>query len=276
MNSCRTVKLALGSGGYFGFAHIGVLKVLEREGIQVEAISGSSVGSIMATLYAKGLRADEMEKASLEFAETLFSYRSWATIVSNNISEAKMVKTVEELIWAKDFSELKIPTFICATDLIRFKTVWFSEGDLVTAVRASIAVPGVFPVLEKDGIVLADGGILEPLPVDVFKSSDVPVLAVNLYSYQNYVGWEMPKNRVRRPVAALMRTSDAMLWATAQRQKEFWFITIEPDLSCANDESLSVQERAAAMVKKGEEATVMMLPELEKMFLRTLPREEGE
>jgi len=275
MNSYKAIKLALGSGGYFGFAHIGVLKVLEREGIKVEAISGSSVGSIMAVLHAKGLSADEMEKASLEFAETLFTYRSWTSVISNHMSEEKMMKAVEDLIWVKGFSQLKIPTFICATDLVRFKTVWFSEGDLVTAVRASIAVPGVFPALEKDGVVLADGGILEPLPVDVFKSSDVPVVAVNLYSYDNYVAWELPRNRVKKPVATLMRTSDAMLWATAQRQKEFWFITIEPDLSCANDESLSVKERAAAMIKKGEEAAESALPELEKMFQRTLPKQEG-
>jgi len=111
--------------------------------------------------------------------------------------------------------------------------------------------------------------------VDVFKSSDVPVVAVNLYSYDNYVAWELPRNRVKKPVATLMRTSDAMLWATAQRQKEFWFITIEPDLSCANDESLSVKERAAAMIKKGEEAAESALPELEKMFQRTLPKQEG-
>jgi len=128
MNSYKAIKLALGSGGYFGFAHIGVLKVLEREGIKVEAISGSSVGSIMAVLHAKGLSADEMEKASLEFAETLFTYRSWTSVISNHMSEEKMMKAVEDLIWVKDFSQLKIPTFICATDLVRFKTVWFSEG----------------------------------------------------------------------------------------------------------------------------------------------------
>jgi len=64
----------------------------------------------------------------LEFAETLFTYRSWTSVISNHMSEEKMMKAVEDLIWVKDFSQLKIPTFICATDLVRFKTVWFSEG----------------------------------------------------------------------------------------------------------------------------------------------------
>lgn len=276
MTNVRQINLALGSGGYFGFAHVGVLKVLEREGIKVNAISGCSVGSIMAALYAKGLSVEDMERYSLEFAETLFTYSSWSTVISNHISEDRMMKSVHDLILVEDFSQLRIPTYICATDLMRFKTVWFTHGDLVTAVRASIAVPGVFPALEKDGMVLADGGILEPLPVDVFRSSNIPVMAVNLYSYDNYVGWELPKNKLKKPLTTLLRTSDAMLWSTAQHQKAFWFVTVEPDLACANDTSLSVKERAEQMIKKGEEATEKMLPELERMFKRVLPIEGGE
>lgn len=276
MASERQINLALGSGGYFGFAHVGVLKVLQSEGIEINSISGSSVGSIMATLYAKGMSVDEIERASLDFAETLFTYSTWTTVVSNHISEDRMMNAVEDMIMARSFTELKIPTYICATDLIRFKTVWFTEGDLLTAVRCSIAIPGIFPVLEKDGMVLADGGILEPLPVDVFRSSDIPTVAVNLYSYENYVGWQLPKNRIRKPLTALFRTSDAMLWATAQRQKEFWFLTAEPDLSCASDTTLSVKERARKMIEKGEESARQLLPELEKMFKRVLRNGKGE
>ncbi|NPV87937.1 serine protease [Coprothermobacteraceae bacterium] len=262
----RKIRLALGSGGYLGFAHIGVLKALEDAGIGVERISGSSIGSVVAVLHARGLKAAEIEEIGMSHLDQIFSYRSLQTLVAYNITEANMVKFVRSILGVEKFDQLEIPTYICATDLVSLRTVWFSSGSLVDAVRASVAVPGFFPPLVTKGMVLADGGILQPLPVDVFRVSAVPVVAVNLYAYLNRIDWRLPKSLVRKPLASLLRTTDAMLWAVSQRQKEFWFTTVEPDLVGADDEETPMQERAIMMIKRGEEAMKRVLPELERML----------
>lgn len=151
-----TVALALGSGGARGYAHVGVLQVLAEAGIEVVGIAGSSMGALVGGLHAAG-RLDE--------------YVEWATKLSRfdvargMIQVEKVLGRVRDLIGDVRIEELPIPFTAVATDLLARKEVWFQDGPLDVAIRASIAIPTVISPLAHGGRLLVDGGLLDPVPM---------------------------------------------------------------------------------------------------------------
>jgi len=177
------VSLVLGSGGARGYAHIGVIEVLERSGYEIVSISGASMGALIGGIYASGnlkeytewvLGLDVLDVASL--SDLTFSRRG--------MMEGKRVfEKLESMVGNRTFESLPIKLTVVATDIERKKEVWFQHGDLLSAIRASIAIPSLFTPVERDGMVLVDGGVLNPLPIAPTMSdmSDMTI-AVNLYA----------------------------------------------------------------------------------------------
>nr|WP_162235530.1 patatin-like phospholipase family protein [Mycolicibacterium fortuitum] len=166
------VALALGSGGARGYAHIGVIDELSARGYEVVGVSGSSMGALVGGLHAAG-KLDDFA----EWARTL-TQRAVLRLLDPSISAAgilraeKILDAVREIIGEATIEELPIPYTAVATDLIAGKSVWLQRGPVDSAIRASIAIPGVIAPHVLNGRLLGDGGILDPLPM-------APIAAVN-------------------------------------------------------------------------------------------------
>lgn len=166
------VALALGSGGARGYAHIGVINELHDRGYEVVGVSGSSMGALVGGLHAAG-KLDEFA----EWARTL-TQRAVLRLLDPSITAAgilraeKILDAVREIIGEATIEGLPIPYTAVATDLIAGKSVWLQRGPLDSAIRASIAIPGVIAPHVLNGRLLGDGGILDPLPM-------APIAAVN-------------------------------------------------------------------------------------------------
>ncbi|MGA5539157.1 patatin-like phospholipase family protein [Mycolicibacterium nivoides] len=166
------VALALGSGGARGYAHIGVINELQDRGYEVVGVSGSSMGALVGGLHAAG-KLDEFA----DWARTL-TQRAVLRLLDPSITAAgilraeKILDAVRDIIGDATIEGLPIPYTAVATDLIAGKSVWLQRGPLDSAIRASIAIPGVIAPHVLNGRLLGDGGILDPLPM-------APIAAVN-------------------------------------------------------------------------------------------------
>jgi len=156
------IGLVLSGGGARGFAHIGLLRVLERHGIEPDVLAGTSMGAILGALYAHGYRADDLHELA-----TSLSWRDVVdlSLVGGLIKGDRLHALLAGYLPAR-FEELGKPLAVTCTDLEAGEELVFTEGDLVTAVRASACFPGAFEPVEHEGRTLADGGILNNLPVD--------------------------------------------------------------------------------------------------------------
>jgi len=178
----KKISLVLGSGGARGYAHIGIIEALEEKGYEIVSVSGCSMGALIGGLYACGkmkeYKAWVLELQPLDVAGLL----DLAWDRRGLMKGSRVFERLDELVGKTQIESLPVSFTAVASDLNRGKEVWFQEGDLLTAIRASIAIPSVFTPVEIDGMLLVDGGVLNPLPVAPTMSdrSDLTV-AVNLY-----------------------------------------------------------------------------------------------
>ncbi|MDR3626888.1 MAG: patatin-like phospholipase family protein [Ignavibacteriaceae bacterium] len=187
-NKQPKIGLALGSGAARGLTHIGVLKAIEEKGIQIDYISGSSIGALIGGAYAIGTPAEEIEKIALQT-----NWKLMAKIFSPTLSLSSLVNTnylsefLSTLFGNKTFADLKIPFSAVATDIKTGKMLVLEKGDLLTAIRASISVPILFSPVTIGKYKLVDGGLINPTPVDIVKKMQMDkVIAVNLRRFSTY------------------------------------------------------------------------------------------
>ncbi len=177
------VGLALGSGAAFGLAHIGVLKVLEEEKIPIDVIVGTSVGSMVAALWASGTTAAEIQDIFSQIKnKRIFLSISDLTLPKVSFFKgSNIAKFLRKYLGKKTFHDLKIPLKIICCDIRNKRELVIEDGDLKEAVMASMAMPGIFRPIIKDKSVLMDGGILSPLPTNTLvKSGFRKIIAVNV------------------------------------------------------------------------------------------------
>ena len=186
--------LALGSGAARGWAHIGVIRALTEAGYKPDIIAGCSIGAFVGAAYAN----DE-----LDMLETWVDSLTWQNVVklldpswaSGLIKGEKLISYFRNHFLNSDFSELKIPFACVATDLGNGREVWLKEGSLADAVRASIAMPGLFTPAEYKGRLLVDGALVNPVPVSLcrYMGADI-VIAVDLAA--DFAGRAMRREEV--------------------------------------------------------------------------------
>lgn len=177
----KTVSLILGSGGARGYAHIGVIEELISAGYKITSITGSSMGALVGGIYACG----NLEKYK-NWAETL-GFINVLSLVDLTFGSGGVIKgdkvfeKLEEFFTIEKIEDLPIKFTAVATDLTNKKEIWFQDGDLKNAIRASIAIPSIFTPVYSDNRVLVDGGVLNPLPIapSMADHSDLKI-AVNL------------------------------------------------------------------------------------------------
>ena len=182
----RVLGLALGSGGARGFAHVGVLRALREADLEPDVIAGASAGAIAAAGYASG-RLGALE----EIAETM-DWRLVAGLLfefgiqrDGLLKGTRVMRFLRDVIPAENFHALRIPCAVVAADLDAESEVVFTSGALHHALRASIAIPGVFTPVPHDGRLLADGGLVNPVPVSAARALGAThVIAVDVNTRQ--------------------------------------------------------------------------------------------
>ncbi len=173
------ISIALSGGAARGAFHLGVLEALDEKGFQIEAISGSSIGSIVGASYACGISPKEQ----LDF----FCSKEFKKIIKFNYFKHSLLKIDEknsilkEIMPAKNLEDVKIKTYITTIDLVSGKIVRFDKGDSIALCLASSALMPLFKPIEYKNYKLADGGIMDNLPIEPLKKHNLPIFGVDLH-----------------------------------------------------------------------------------------------
>src|SRR3981081_3408414 len=248
------IGIALGGGFARGIAHVGVLKVLEEEGISVRMICGTSVGALIGASYCSGLSASELEEVARSVRFTTFA--RWTLSRFGFATNDRMITFLARTLKVKTFEELRIPLGVTATDFNTGEGVVFHSGSIIEPVRASCAYPGMFLPVNIRGSWLVDGMLSHPVPTRPLREMGADrVLAVHLKGQWSKNG--APRNLfdVIGQSFAIAQDKMSTLWRGAAD------LVIEPDVAgFAYDDF----RRAAELVRAGEEAMRKALPAVRK------------
>lgn len=177
------IGLALGGGAARGFAHVGVIQVLEEAGIQPQLVAGTSAGSLVAAIYASGKKGEELQRVALTMEEATFADWTLPIFSRGMLRGEALARYVNAQVKGRLIEDMPLPLGIYATDLKTGAGVLFQRGDTGTAVRASSAVPGVFQPVKISGRDYVDGGLVSPVPVRAARSMGAElVIAVDISS----------------------------------------------------------------------------------------------
>lgn len=180
------VGLALGSGAAYGLSHIGVLRILERENIPIDVVSGSSIGALVGGLWAAGFCADELEKIAKSIDKKnaffkLIGFRDLSVAHHGFFKGYQVEKYLKGYLGDMTFHDLKIPLQVIAADVFTSEEVVLETGSVASAIRASISIPGIFRPYFYRGNYLIDGGVVDPLPIRTLTQIGVKkIISVNV------------------------------------------------------------------------------------------------
>jgi len=181
----KQVEIVLGGGAARGLTHIGVLEILEERGVEVAAVAGCSMGAIVAACYCRRGKVNDCYRIVDGFRQkSLFNLIRSPLSKGGIVSSRKYALFLKEIIGESDFEKLSIPFYCNAVDLLSGKEVVLKRGKLIEALQASSAVPGIFPAVCSGKQILVDGGVLNPLPVNLLsiKSKRIKI-AVNVFNF---------------------------------------------------------------------------------------------
>jgi len=283
--------LVLGGGGARGGAHVGVLKILERERIPIDCIVGTSMGAIVGGLYASGYSADEIQHIldgvdwnaelrdkpprsdrgmrrkeddlrllggiELGIHDGRFAFPRG--VIQGQRLELLLRKLLLPVVTVQDFDDLPIPFRAIATDIVKGEKVVFGEGDLATAIRASMSVPGVFAPVTVNGRLLVDGGVLDNVPVDEARRLGAQRLIVSRVGspLKTEEGLTSPLAITEQMSSILMQREVNAQLATLGEQD----LLLTPDLGDIASEQFN---RAPEAVAPGQRAAEQALPQLQR------------
>ncbi|MBE9573179.1 MAG: patatin-like phospholipase RssA [Proteobacteria bacterium] len=183
MTKTKKVGLALGSGSARGWSHIGVIRALQEEGIDIDIVCGTSIGSIVGSALAAGF-LDQLEEWARELAwSDILGFMDVTLPRSGLIEGDRITKFFRANLSDPNIEDLPLPFAAVATDMSSGREVWLQKGPLIDAIRASISMPGIFTPFKQGKQWLVDGGLVNPVPVSLCRAmgADI-VIAVNLNS----------------------------------------------------------------------------------------------
>lgn len=252
------IGLALGGGFARGFAHLGVLKVFQKYDIRVSHIAGSSVGSILGAAYASGAPLERI----IDTCRTL-RFRDiarWRVSRLGLASNQRLATLMERVFGSRQFEDLKIPLAVVATDLSTGEPVVFTQGNLVDAIRASCAFPGLFEPVEIGTRCLADGGLVAP----------VPTQAARFIGAQTVVGVSVGMQDGRRDAPTnIFQVVSRAVTAAQKHQLEVWErhadLVLRPDVQFLAWDDFA---RADEAIEAGAAAALRALPRIEHLLER--------
>lgn len=245
------VGVALGGGFARGIAHIGVLRVLEENQIPIDYIAGTSVGALVAATYASGTPLSEMEGQGVN---TRFrDFGRWTVSRMGMASNERLGDYLHKFTPARYFHELKLPLCIVATDIISGESVYFTEGEIGPALRASCAYPGLFLPVEYRNHILVDGFLTETVPAPALRTMGAEVvIAVHLEP-------GLLDGKPRNTIEVISRSFSIIQMAATQSWRAMTDVLIEPDVHHVLwDEFVKTPQLVAA----GEAAARVALPKI--------------
>jgi NTE family protein len=269
--------LALGGGGARGYAHIGVLRVLEREGIPIDYLAGTSMGGLVAAGYATGMTSDQLEAEAL-------AMRTWRlldlSLSSMGLLEGKRLRQLLVRIFGeREFADTRIPLRLTAVDLDKGEELTLGEGSLVDALRATVSVPGVFCPAVWRGRLLVDGGVTNNVPADVARAMGAEVVIAVDVAKPDFLPLAGETAARRIVVPGLARVSPllgTMIRSVAIMQAEILRhrlasahpdLVIRPGIGAVNIEDF---DRAAEVIPTGQAAGELALPRIRQLLGKRL------
>jgi NTE family protein len=249
------IGLALGGGAARGFAHIGVIKALEAQGIHPDLVTGTSAGSVVAALYASGMDGFTLNKLALTMDEATIA--DWAlpfgTRFGGWLKGEALQNYVNRLVKNRPIEAMKLPLGIVATDLKSGDRILFRRGNTGQAVRASSSVPGVFQPVSIGGHDYVDGGLVEPVPVDSAREMGADfVIAVNISA-------DPASQKNGGQSGVLLQTTAIMGQSINKIALSRADVVIRPDLPDMGGSDFTSRNRA---ILAGEQATAAILATL--------------
>jgi len=256
------IALVLGAGGSKGFAHIGVLKILENNKVPVDMIVGTSVGSFVGSLYAYGYDAYSLQKIALLIER---SDVGELTIPDNGFLKGERLRDfINTKVRQSPIEKLKIPFYAVATDIKTGESVVFNNGNTGMAVQASCAIPGVFQPARFSGSSFVDGGVVNPLAVDVARKFGADaVIAVDISSGIDTV---VPTTTIE----TIMKSVQIMYSKMSQLAMNAADVVIRPSVGFVGSADFSHRNEA---VMEGEKAALQAMPQINALLAKL--RQEG-
>lgn len=277
----KEITLALGGGGSKGYAHLGVIRALKELGFEIKAVAGSSAGGMAGVVFAAGFEPGTLLKALSEIdQEKLYGFG----IGSSILNPSGIHSLLESFLGDITFADLKIPCAVTAVDLNEMAEINLREGKVLEAVKATMAIPGLFPPVETEDFQLIDGMVLNPVPVALARSlaPRLPVVAVSLSPKPER--WKevlhkdsRPASPLLRPISrlriarafdVLMRSTDMTLYMLAELrlQQEQPDVVIRPDAyHIGSLDRVDILEVALL----GDQAVQESVPDLKKLKKRS-------
>jgi NTE family protein len=243
------IGLALGGGAARGFAHIGVIQVLEENGIKVDLVAGTSAGSLVASLYASGRTGKEMQALAEGMDEGAIT--DWSFPLRGLIRGEALARFIRDKTGGKGIEQMALPLGIVATDLSDGSSILFRSGDTGTAVRASSAVPAVFQPVRIGQREYVDGGLVSPVPVRFAREMGAQfIIAVDITSPPEK---DPPGDAFRM----LMQTFSIMGRSINTFELREADVVIRPRLDGVSSADFTARRRA---IQAGREAALQVLP----------------
>jgi len=245
------IGLALGGGGTRGFAHVGVIKALEAQGITPDIIVGTSVGSLVGALYSSGLSGFKLQEATMLLEKN--SMVDWGFPDRGFLSGESLEQFVNNAVKNRPLEKLQRTFAVVATDLKTGNEIIFRTGNTGQAVRASCAVPGIFKPVMINGRSYVDGGLVKPVPISEARSLGADfVIAVDISNVPE-------NNQADSTTQVLLQTFDIMSQAINRYELPKADVVIRP--TTREIDQMSLSDKSAAILE-GEKATAAMMPQI--------------
>jgi NTE family protein len=247
------IGLALGGGAAKGFAHVGVIAVLEQAGIEPSLVVGTSAGSLVAAFYASGMSAAQLQATAMRMEEVTLA--DWMVPLINRglFRGEALARFVNDAVASRPIEDMRLPLGVVAADLANGQPVLFRRGNTGTAVRASSAVPAIFQPVRIGGRDFVDGGLVAPVPVQFARQMGAEfVIAVDIS--------QAPEGQpAGDTLQILMQTFNIMGQAINQHELKQADVLIRPSLVGLRSADFSARQRA---IDAGKAAMLAALPEL--------------
>lgn len=270
-NKKLKIGLALGGGGARGGAHIGVIRALEEEGIKIDYVAGTSIGALVGGIYAAG-GLDFLEEVAYKITwQKLLKYMDISMPTKGILNGNKIHKLIQEkLLPKKTFRVLDIPFCAITTDSLTAEEIQINSGKLSDAIRSSISLPGIFQPFKKDGRYLVDGGLVNPLPINVVQKMGADIIiAVDLnHNYENKKNNKYKIKSKGPSIVEVLGNSINIMQDQITQKNLIKFpadILIRPKLGPV---TIFDFHRSPEIIKEGYESTKMLMPEIKKILNR--------
>ena len=256
--------LALGGGAARGFAHVGVIQVLEANGIRPDVVAGTSAGSLVAALYASGKHAAELERVAMGMDEATLTDWTMPLASRGLLRGEALARYVRQAVGGRLIEQMALPLGILATDLGNGQGVLFRRGDTAQAVRASSAVPGVFNPVAIAGHEYVDGGLVAPVPVRQAREMGAEVvLAIDISADPQ----DIPANGL---FSLLPKTTAIMGQSINRLELARADVVVRPSLAGVGSADFASRQRS---IEGGRAAMQAALPRLKLLLARMRPVE---